>query len=63
MVGRMDEERELDAIHERNRRSWEALIGVPLDDVLGALTEDEAGAVLAILRRAEARKRLDAERN
>lgn len=61
--GRMDEQRAWDAIGEHNRREWEAFIGAPLDDVLGAMTVDEAQAVLAILRGAEERKRRKADRN
>ncbi|MDV3133320.1 hypothetical protein [Mycobacterium sp. 29Ha] len=59
----MDEHGELDAIHEHNRRSWEAFIGAPLDEVLAALSEDEARAALAILKPALERKRRDADRN
>lgn len=59
----MDEDRELDAIHEHNRRSWEALIGVPLDELLPEMTAEEAQAMLAILRQAQARKQRRAENN
>lgn len=59
----MGEDRELDAIHEHNRRSWEALIGVPLDELLPEMTTEEAQAMLAILRQAQARKQRRAENN
>lgn len=59
----MDEQRELDAIHEANRREWEALLGMPLDELVNAMTADELRAILDILRTAEDRKQREAERN
>lgn len=59
----MDEDRELDAIHEHNRRSWDALFGVPLDQVLPEMTTEELQAMLAILRQAQARKQRGAQNN
>jgi hypothetical protein len=59
----VDEGRELDAIHEHNRRSWDALIGVPLDEVLAAMTDDEARALLAVLQPIAERKPREVDRN
>lgn len=63
----MDDGRELDAIHEHNRRSWEewaeAVFGVPLDELIAAMTADELRAALAILEGAAERQRRQAERN
>lgn len=60
---RMDEQRELDAIHKHNRRSWEAVLGAPLDELVNAMTADELRAAIDILRTAEERKRREAEQN
>lgn len=57
------EDRELAAIDEHNRRSREELIGVPLDEHLPEMTTEEAQAMLAILRQAQARKQRRAQNN